>query len=92
MPDILGNRDLADLIIGFDVEPGDVVVHHYRTVHGAPANGSATRRRRAISVRYCCDDIRYRIRPGVPQKAHHAEVRDGDALGGDDCPEVWPRP
>jgi ectoine hydroxylase-related dioxygenase (phytanoyl-CoA dioxygenase family) len=90
VPDILGDPRTAELLIGFEVEPGDVVVHHYRTVHGAPANGSATRRRRAISVRYCGDDIRYRIRPGVPKKPHHAAVRDGDALGGADCPQVWP--
>jgi len=90
VPEILDDPTMAELLIGFEVEPGDVVVHHYRTIHGAPANGSSTRRRRAISVRYCGDDIRYRIRPGVPTKPHHAEVRDGDPLGGPDCPQVWP--
>lgn len=92
VPDVLGDPELAARLVSFDVEPGDVVVHHYRTLHGAPANTSVTRRRRAISVRYCGDDIRYRLRPGVPRKQHHDLVRDGDALGGEDCPQVWPPP
>jgi len=61
-----------------------------RTLHGAPPNPS-TLRRRAISIRYCGDDARYRIRPGAPQKSHHRAVCDGDPLGGEDCPQVWPR-
>jgi len=92
MPDVLADPELAALLVGYEVEPGDVVVHHYRTVHGAPANTSLSRRRRAISVRYCGDDIRYRLRPGVPRKPHHELVCDGDELGGSDCPQVWPRP
>lgn len=91
VPDVLADPQLAALVVSFEVEPGDVVVHHYRTIHGAPGNASASRRRRAISVRYCGDDVRYRIRPGVPRKPHHDQVRDGDELGGDDCPQVWPQ-
>lgn len=82
----------ADLdLVSFDLEPGDVTVHHYRTLHGARGNSSVTTSRRAISVRYCGDDVRYRFRPGAPRKAHHHEVVDGDPLGGPDCPRVWPR-
>jgi ectoine hydroxylase-related dioxygenase (phytanoyl-CoA dioxygenase family) len=90
VPDVLADPELAARLVSFEVEPGDVVVHHYRTVHGAPANRSSSRRRRAISVRYCGDDIRYRLRPGVPRKPHHHLVHDGDELGGADCPQVWP--
>jgi ectoine hydroxylase-related dioxygenase (phytanoyl-CoA dioxygenase family) len=90
VPDVLADPELSSLLVSFEVEPGDVVVHHYRTMHGAPANRSVSRRRRAISVRYCGDDIRYRLRPGVPRKPHHDRVSDGDRLGGEDCPQVWP--
>lgn len=76
-------------ILSFDTEPGDVIVHHARTIHGAGANTS-DRWRRAISLRYCGDDVRYLIRPGVPAKAHHASVTDGDPLADPDCPQVWP--
>ena len=36
-------------LIGFDTQPGDIVVHDARTIHGAHANRSTTRRRRARS-------------------------------------------
>jgi hypothetical protein len=49
-------------------------------------------RRRALSVRYCGADARYRIRRGVPQKPHHASVVDGDVLDHPDCPVVWSAP
>lgn len=76
--------------VSFDMEPGDMTVHHARTIHGAGGNTSKTLRRRAISVRYCGDDARYHMRKGVPPKAHHAQVREGDVLDHPDCPVVWP--
>jgi ectoine hydroxylase-related dioxygenase (phytanoyl-CoA dioxygenase family) len=78
-------------ILTFDTVPGDITIHHARTIHGAPGNASATLRRRAVSVRYCGADARYRIRRGAPLKPHQAAVADGDPLGGPDCPQVWPR-
>lgn len=88
VPAIEDDPDAYDLV-SFDLEPGDVAVHHARTIHGAFPNASP-HRRRAVSVRYCGDDARYRIRPGAPTKPHHANVRDGDLLGDVDCPRVWP--
>jgi ectoine hydroxylase-related dioxygenase (phytanoyl-CoA dioxygenase family) len=79
------------VILQYDMQPGDLTVHHCRTLHGAAANSSPTMRRRALSVRYCGDDARYRIRRGVPQKSHHAAGRDGDGLDQPDCPVVWSR-
>ncbi|MEM7409479.1 MAG: phytanoyl-CoA dioxygenase family protein [Myxococcota bacterium] len=74
-------------VVSFDLEPGDVAVHHARTVHGAFPNLS-TDRRRAISVRYCGDDARFALRPGAPTKPHHAELREGDPLGGEAAPRA----
>ena len=48
-------------------------------------------RRRAVSIRYCGDDARYRFRKGVPRKAHHEQVAEGDIMDHPDCPVVWPR-
>ncbi|SUZ80727.1 uncharacterized protein METZ01_LOCUS33581 [marine metagenome] len=80
-------------LVRFDTVPGDLVVHHAATLHGAGPNRSTTRRRRAVSVRYCGDGVRYEIRPGAPAKAHHAEVRSGDpVVDHPGCPEVWRRP
>jgi ectoine hydroxylase-related dioxygenase (phytanoyl-CoA dioxygenase family) len=76
-------------ILCFELGPGDLTVHHARTLHAAGANTSTTTRRRAVSVRYCGDDARYRLRAGMLPKAHHADLRDGDALGDPESPVVW---
>jgi ectoine hydroxylase-related dioxygenase (phytanoyl-CoA dioxygenase family) len=90
VPEILLDPVLREQLIGFELVPGDVVVHHYRTLHGSPSNSSATRRRRAISLRYCGDDIRYNFRPGVPRRPTQVGISDGDLLGAPDTPQVWP--
>jgi ectoine hydroxylase-related dioxygenase (phytanoyl-CoA dioxygenase family) len=76
-------------LVSWDLSPGDVSVHHARTLHAAGANRSATRWRRAISVRYCGDDARYLFRAGAPRKPHHDDVREGDVLDHERCPVVW---
>ncbi len=79
-------------VVTFSTRPGDVVVHHVRTVHAASANPSINRRR-AISVRYLGDDTRVRVRPGAPMKPHQAAWIDDTpfpAAAGPDHPHVWP--
>lgn len=91
LPDIEGNLDDYD-IVHFDVEPGDVIVHHYRTVHGTGGNTSRYQVRRAASLRYCGDDIHYCKRPWAPKQLHHThQLKDGDPLSGPDFPVVWTR-
>jgi len=77
-------------ILTFVTEPGDITVHHARTIHGADGNASTDIRRRAVSVRYCGDDARYRFRKGVPRKPHHDQVTEGAVMDHPDCPVVWP--
>jgi len=94
LPDTEG-EDVADhsddpALIDFATEPGDVVVHHARTIHGAFANASPERRRRALSIRYAGDDVRFRVKPGAPRKSHHASLVDGAPLSEAACPRVWP--
>jgi hypothetical protein len=36
------------------------------------------------------DDARFRVKPGAPQKAHHASLIEGGALCEPACPRVWP--
>jgi ectoine hydroxylase-related dioxygenase (phytanoyl-CoA dioxygenase family) len=92
LPDYDNDLDRPD-IIQFDAEPGDVIVHHFRTVHGAGGNLSRYQVRRAASLRYCGDDIRFKSRPGVPRQLHQKTcLADGDPLMGDDFPVVWRRP
>jgi hypothetical protein len=90
-PDIEGNRDDYD-IVSFDVEPGDVLVHHVRTLHGAGGNLS-DQDRRAISLRYCGEQVRYANHPGTIAQTGLREVHnDGAPLMGEDYPIVWPKP
>lgn len=92
VPDIdsLASSGAVELL-QWDLEPGDVSVHHARTLHAAGANRSADRWRRAISIRYCGDDARFLRRPGAPAKPHHAHAVDGDGLDRVGCPQVWSR-
>ncbi|WP_353257613.1 phytanoyl-CoA dioxygenase family protein [Hyphomonas sp.] len=91
LPDIEGN--MADFdIISFDVKPGDVIIHEGRTVHGSGGNNSH-RPRRAFSLQYCGDDVRYHKRAGrfFSSRMTHS-LLPGDALFAKDYPVVWPRP
>lgn len=92
VPDIEANPQDYD-IISFDVEPGDVIIHHVLTIHGARGNQSTDKMRRAISFRYCGDDVTYYDRPGsVVQPYLTDKLNDGDKLFSKDYPVVFPRP
>ena len=56
LPDIERHMEEYD-VVHFDAEPGDVIVHHYRTVHGAGGNTSRYQVRRAASIRYIAATI-----------------------------------
>lgn len=89
VPDFHKDRRNHEML-SFVTEPGDITVHHARTIHGADGNASTAIRRRAVSVRYCGDDARYHLRKGVPRKPHHDYVVEGDVMDHPDCPVVWP--
>src|SRR5690606_21495498 len=63
LPDIDADRD-AHRIVSWAVEPGDCVVFHGLTLHGAPGNTSSTLRRRVLTTRWMGDDTRFVLRPG----------------------------
>ena len=88
VPDFARDRANWDIVM-FETEPGDITVHHARTIHGADGNASSTERRRAVSVRYCGDDAVYKIKRGAPLKPHHAEITEGAPLDHDRCPVVY---
>ena len=64
VPDVNGNRAAYD-VLGWALKPGDAVAFNYKTLHGAPANNSASTGRRAFSLRLLGDDIRFARREGV---------------------------
>jgi len=78
-------------ILEWAMEPGDLVLFDYRTVHGARGNLNASRRR-ALSLRWLGDDARYVERPGrtSPPFPDH-EMVSGQRLREDWFPVVWTR-
>jgi len=91
LPDIEADEDQFDVVY-FDVEPGDVIVHHYRTAHGSRGNISADRPRRSVSIRYGGDDVTFLDRPTAPAEFPvDPHVTNGDPLDSDTFPVVWRR-
>jgi ectoine hydroxylase-related dioxygenase (phytanoyl-CoA dioxygenase family) len=96
MPDI-SSDPARYALISWNLEPGDVLVHHGLTIHGAPGNSSSNRRRRALAVRYTGDDARYSPKPGtfmeMPVVRKHVplpNISAGDPMSGDMFPQAWP--
>lgn len=94
LPDIDANPGDYD-IISWDLEPGDVAIHHFRTIHGAPGNLTASTRRRGLATRFIGEDIVYKARPGVPKPMSGSlaelapDLIDGDRFDGPVFPAVW---
>jgi len=79
------------LIREWNMQPGDVVAFHFKTLHGARGNNTNARRR-AFSLRCVGDDARYVTRPGKtspPFPGH--EMQEGQRLREDWFPVVHPR-
>jgi ectoine hydroxylase-related dioxygenase (phytanoyl-CoA dioxygenase family) len=90
LPDIEAARERFP-ILGWDLEPGDVVCFHMLTLHGARGVGGA-QRRRVFSVRFLGDDIRHAPRrwktspefPGL-----EAELAAGAPMDHPFFPVLW---
>mgnify|MGYP000577485555 CR=1 FL=1 len=90
LPDIEGNEAEYDIVY-FDVEPGDVIVHNYRLVHGSRGNTTLDRSRRAVSLRFAGDDATVLHRPSAPDEFPvDPNLQDGDVLDSTTYPVVWP--
>ena len=89
LPDIEGHRDQYDIVTHLS-EPGDVIVHHSRLIHGSGPNYTKDNRRRAVSLRYAGDDVTYWFHKSAPPQPHHRHtLRDGDPIDCDQFPVVW---
>ena len=76
----------ADQIVCYALEPGDCVVHHAETIHGARGNLSSSVRRRGYATRWCGDDVVYDPRDGTPAILRDPGIPAGAPL---DC-ELYP--
>jgi ectoine hydroxylase-related dioxygenase (phytanoyl-CoA dioxygenase family) len=89
IPDIDAHRDHYE-IISWDLDPGDCLVHHALTVHGAPGNTSSEQRRRGVSLRYTGDDARYDPHPGTFRLVRDPGIDAGAPMECDLFPRVRP--
>ncbi len=89
IPDIDAEREKYDFAV-FDMEPGDLTLHHGLTVHGAPGN-STQRRRRAYILRWCGDDVTYNPRPNIQPMLREPDIAAGAPLDSDLFPRIWTR-
>ena len=91
VPDIEAHRDSYD-ILGWDAEPGDVLLFHGNVLHSARGGVTMRTPRRAHASLWAGRDVRYRHRVGqvipdpVALYAHHP--RTGQPLS--DFPDVFP--
>jgi ectoine hydroxylase-related dioxygenase (phytanoyl-CoA dioxygenase family) len=90
VPDVEAKREDWP-VVGFAMQPGDAVAFDFRTLHGAPANFTANRRR-AVSFRWVGDDARFAKRKGRTSPPFPDLVfEDGAPFQGPDFPVGWPR-
>lgn len=80
-------------LVSIEADPGDVIVHHWATVHGSAGNVSATATRRAASVRYALDGSTFHQRPSSPEPFRFTiDLAEGEPLERHPrFPVVWPR-
>ena len=91
LEDIENCPDSFDLV-RYETKPGDIIIHHFLTVHGAGGNHTS-RPRRALSLRYAGEDMVFYPRPGAPEQPYHRHnLAEGDPLDSQEFPVVWPRP
>lgn len=91
VPDVSALRDDLE-ILGWAVEPGDAVAFNFRTLHGAPANRSPSRRR-VISVRWVGDDAVFAKRRGMTSPAFPDLVYEhGAPFDAPEFPVLHPKP
>ena len=88
-PDFAKHRDEHD-VIGWDMEPGDVLLFGPVVCHGSGVNTSNETDRRALAFRYCGPDVTYAPRHAtMPLRWDHG-LEPGDRLAGNLFPQVWP--
>ena len=87
-PEIDKNLDKYQ-VLSFDMEPGDALFFHAGVLHGAYANKTRDRRRRALSARYAGANSFWQPRPYIPSRPETPNLEEGGPLDSADYPLVW---
>jgi hypothetical protein len=93
-PDFDADYDKYDWLVG-EVQPGDVILHHPKVVHGSRGN-TTNRFRRALTTIYVGELVRWNPHPANmfnnKNQTGHVEIPDLKPGGPIDCdlfPRVW---
>ena len=87
-PDIDAEPDKYDIAL-FEVEPGDAVAFHGKSLHSATPNSSKDIRRRALSLRFAGDDITWNPRPYIPSVPDQPDLVAGGPIDSAQYPRLW---
>jgi ectoine hydroxylase-related dioxygenase (phytanoyl-CoA dioxygenase family) len=89
LPDIEAHRSDYDLL-SWDLQLGDCIVFHMRTIHGAPATAGLKTRRRGFSTRWLGDDARFSPRPWQTSPPfREVDLHPGDPMNHPSFPVAW---
>ena len=88
-PDFAEHRSEHD-VVGWGMEPGDVLLFGPVVAHGSAGNASNQTDRRALAFRYCGGDVRYAPRHATMPLLWDHGLEPGDRLTGNLFPQVWP--
>ncbi len=89
IPDIDAQREDYE-ILSWDLDLGDCLVFHMRTVHGAPATTGLKSRRRGFSTRWLGDDARFAVRPWKTSPPYReVKLNPGDAMDHPAFPAIY---
>ena len=95
IPDIDSNIENYE-ILSWNLNPGDMIVHHPLTLHGSSGNKSSKTRRRGLALRYIGDDVTWDDRPGtfitnnkIQEILPPLSFQKGDSLTGEVFPLIW---
>jgi ectoine hydroxylase-related dioxygenase (phytanoyl-CoA dioxygenase family) len=88
-PNYADERSRHDLV-GWDMEPGDVLLFGPVVCHGSAGNASNETDRRALAFRYSGEDVRYAPRHATMPLLWEHGLEPGDRLTGSLFPQVWP--
>ncbi|MEM7253395.1 MAG: phytanoyl-CoA dioxygenase family protein [Pseudomonadota bacterium] len=81
----------AHTFLSWALEPGDCIVFHALTVHGAPGNSSLRNRRRAVALRWTGDDARFVRRKGfMSPPFDDVDLAEGSLMDSPHFPVIIP--
>ena len=89
-PNFGERRDEGNLL-GWDMEPGDVLLFGPVVCHGSEGNASPSQDRRALAFRYCGEDVVFAPRHATMPLLWDHGLEPGERLSGSLFPQVWPR-